>query len=306
MTTGLSDHDLTMKKEPTRTCATTKALIDIIASTKLELIRSTQVFPSGFSDHDLVGCIRNRNHQKFSPKEIKCRDYTRYSVSEINNELSTADWSDFYETNDVNKAWKVFHHIMLNILDRHAPISVKRVKSKPAPWLTPEIKAAMNDRDRQLRKFRRSNLDKDKIEYKHTRNHVNILLRKAKSNYNKAQLRENANDPDKFWKTIKSIYPATAKNNDSIHRFEINGEISSDEKTIANGFKTFFSGIIHSLKSKAIPTADFIWCKPKDINPRTYKTFLPKPATPDEVYGVLKKLRRKEATGSDGLPASFL
>ena len=105
-----------------------------------------------------MGCIHKRNHEKFSPKEIKCRDYTRYNVTEINPELSTADWSDIYETNDVNKVRKVFHQTMLNMFGKHASITVKREKSKPAPWFTPEIKAAMNDRDRQLRKFRRSNL----------------------------------------------------------------------------------------------------------------------------------------------------
>ena len=61
-------------KEPTRTCDTTKTLIDIIASNKPKLIRSTHVFPSGFSDHDLIGCIPKLHHHKFSPKEIKCRD----------------------------------------------------------------------------------------------------------------------------------------------------------------------------------------------------------------------------------------
>ena len=150
-------------KEPTRTCVTTKMLIDIIASTKPKLIWSTQVFPSGFSDHNLVGCICKHNHQKFSPKEIECRDYSQYNFSEINYELSTADWSDIYKTKDINKVWKVFHQIMLNIFDKHAPIIVKRVKSKPDPWLIPEIKAAMNDQDRQLRKCCRTNLDQDKI-----------------------------------------------------------------------------------------------------------------------------------------------
>ena len=239
-------------------------------------------------------CLDSRSSVGLSSFLILC---TYTSLSSTNDFLS--------RPSSIQCLLKAFSNFISRV-SHGAGLDLKRVKSKPAPWLTLEIKAAMNDRDRQLRKFRRTNLVQDKIEYKHKRNHVNILLRKAKSNYNKEQLKENANDPDKFWKTIKSIYPATAKKNDPSHRFEINGEISSDENTIANGFKTFFPGIVHSLKSKGIPLVDFIWCKPKDINPRTYKTFLLKPATPDEVYGILINLRRKKATGTDGLPASFL
>lgn len=152
---------------------------------------------------------------------------------------------------------------MLNKFDKHAPIIPKREKSKPAAWLTPGIKAAMNHRHRQLRKFCKTKSDKDKIKYQHMRKNVKILQRKAKSNYNKELLRVNANDPDKFGKTIKSICHVSAKQTNHIQRFEINGEISSAEKTAANGFKIFFSEVIRSWTSKAIRFVDFIWCKPR-------------------------------------------
>ena len=196
-------------KEATRICDTTKTLIDIIASNKPELIRCTEVLPSDFSDHELIDCIRKLNHLKFQPKEIKCRDYSRYNHQEMNRDILNADWSDFYNTNDVNTALNAFYQIACAIFDQYAPLITKRVKSKPAPWLTPQIKAVMNDRDKLMRKYRKSKSDFDKREYQNKRNRVNILLRKAIADYNKELLMENSNDTDSFWKTLKLLYPVS-------------------------------------------------------------------------------------------------
>ena len=65
----------------------------------------------------------------------------------------------------------------------HAPIITKRVKGKPAPWLNDHIKGQMNDRDRLLRKKRKTKTDFDKNAYRLKQNHVNIILRNAKSSY---------------------------------------------------------------------------------------------------------------------------
>ena len=55
-----------------------------------------------------------------------------------------------------------------------------------------------------------------------------------------------------------------------------------------------------------MPSTDFIRSKPSEMICKTYKTFRFKKVTPTEVYGYLRKLQRKKATGCDGLPASFL
>ena len=109
-------------KDATRICETTKTLIDIIATTNCKYIRSANVFPSGFSDHDLIGCVRKVNHLRFKPKEIRCRDYSRYNPDQLNRDLRDADWSEVYGTNDVNIAWKAFHKIMSTLFDIHVPM----------------------------------------------------------------------------------------------------------------------------------------------------------------------------------------
>ena len=109
-----------MVKDATRTCKIAKTQIDIIASNNCKNIQSINVFPSGFSDHDLIGCIRKVHHLRFKPKEIHCRDYRSYNPGQLDQDLTDADWSGVYDTNDANIAWKAFHKIMSTSIDTHA------------------------------------------------------------------------------------------------------------------------------------------------------------------------------------------
>ncbi len=63
----------------------------------------------------------------------------------------------------------------------------------------------MNERDKVLRKFRKTKAEVDQAAYKEKRNAVNVAVRKAKSSYHGNLLVENAGDPNRFWRTIKSI-----------------------------------------------------------------------------------------------------
>ena len=227
-------------KEATGTCETTRTLIDIIASNNCKNIRFAKVFPSGFSDHDFVGCVRKTNHTKLKPKEIRCRDYKKYNPHHLNLDLLNANWLEVYSTNNVNIAWKTFHKIASTIFNTHAPIINKRVTSKPAPWLTSHIKALMNDRDRLYRKYQKSHLVCDRRAYQDKRNKVNITLRKARNNYNKELLKESSDDPEKFWKTLKRIYATSGKENPPCQSFDSNGEKCTSMKQIAHGFRSFF------------------------------------------------------------------
>ena len=65
----------------------------------------------------------------------------------MNDEIRSSDCSDIYSTHNVTSMCEQLSHILRNVFNRHAPIIKKRLKGKPAPWLNPNNKAAMNERD---------------------------------------------------------------------------------------------------------------------------------------------------------------
>ena len=208
----------------TRITTTTSSLIDIIATTCPHLISSSGVIPLSIGDHDMVVCIRKMHHKKYKPSTITCRNYKKYDQNRLQTILSETSWIELFTSIDVNKACSIFEEKLLMVFDSVAPIMTKRVKGKPSPWLNSEIKAAMNTRDYLLRKYRKSKNEIHHNDYKRKRNEVNKMIRKSKSSHNIRILEETAGNPDKFWRSVKRIYPSKSKSDTKPQSFDINGE----------------------------------------------------------------------------------
>eukprot|EP00795_Rhopilema_esculentum_P007243 gene7243-12925_t len=234
-----------MVEKPTRVAKSSETLIDVILTNNPANMIQTEVIPTSIGGHDMVDCARKLNHSGFKPRNIVCRDYKNYRPEEMNKDLEAIDWSTFYICRNVNEAWSPMKNTLEKLFERHSPKIHKNVRSKPAPWLNTEVKKLMNDRDKLLRKSRRTRAEVDISHYKRKRNEVNIAIRKAKSTYHKDLLRENSANPNKFWKAIKSIYPTKAANaGSSMHSFDLQGENTNDVVKVANGFCTFFTTIV--------------------------------------------------------------
>ena len=77
-----------------------------------------------------------------------------------------APWYLVEAENDPNKAWDIWKQIFIYIADGHAPLKKKRIRGNCAPWITPELKHDMFDRDRLKRVASRSQSDADWTRYK--------------------------------------------------------------------------------------------------------------------------------------------
>ena len=200
------------------TCVTkdSSTLLDIIASNKPNNISHCDTIPASLSDHDMVGCVRKLHHFKYNANIITCRNFSNYDQHALCNELQYHDWKPLYNTNNVNNAWNYFKNVLKTAFDDHAPYIKKKIKGKPCPWLTSAIKSSMNERDNLLRISRRQNTEKKWIAYKRSRNHCTNLIRIAKENYWKEVLKENANNPKSFWKSVKSIVSIKPSKGNSI------------------------------------------------------------------------------------------
>ena len=166
----------------------------------------------------------------------------------------------------------------------------------------------MNERDKLLRKSRKSpHAEFYKTEYKQKRNAVNIAIRRAKASYYKDLLQENSTgDPNKFWKTVKSIYPGKAKSSSNSKVFEIDGKESTDQADISNGFCSFFMNIVASLKQKSILLKNFAWQFPASITKKTESVFKFQFVTNMDVEKIIKSIKRSKATGIDDLPPGLI
>ena len=77
-------------QEATRLTITSSTLIDLIVTTRKDLVSSSGVFPLGISDHHLIYANIRIKNKRPPPKIIKTRDYKRMDINSFRHDLETA------------------------------------------------------------------------------------------------------------------------------------------------------------------------------------------------------------------------
>ena len=95
--------------------------------------------------------------------------------------------------------------LFLEVLDKHAPLQHKKIRTRRAPWITSSIKELISTRNKLKRKAIITNLEIDWLNYQRTRNKVNIELRNAKKDYYSMKTAGDKSNPKEAWKTIISL-----------------------------------------------------------------------------------------------------
>ena len=128
--------------KPARVYNKSATLIDNIL-TKLML-----KLPVGISDkrdHHSQFCISDNSIQRPRPGKQKRGDFSCYSRSKFNSELSDALVSQTNSSDqfDVNTAFSYFYNTLFALVDKHAPlktISNRMNKQFSKPWITSALK----------------------------------------------------------------------------------------------------------------------------------------------------------------------
>ena len=51
-----------------------------------------------------------------------------------------------------NAMWEIWKMLFLHVLDKHAPLQHKRIRTRRVPWITSSIKELINTREKLKRK----------------------------------------------------------------------------------------------------------------------------------------------------------
>ena len=93
----------------------------------------------------IVGNQRLKNKK---PKIIESCNLNKYDKIAFQY-LQQIEWETILSpiANDPNSMAATFQEIFESILNIHAPLRKKRIRPGPAPWLTPETRKLMKERD---------------------------------------------------------------------------------------------------------------------------------------------------------------
>ena len=275
--------------DPTRITQNSRTLIDLFFTSKPELYVSG-VLPIGFPDHSAIFGIRKLHRIPLPPPRIvEARNYKYYDPALFCEDVNSIPWDILELDQTPNDAWQSFKDLFLTAADEYAPVVTRRVRGRSVPWLTPEIKDLMHQRDHQHKKAMSTNKELHWSNYKRLRNAVNTKMRKEKCCYYSSQL-SNDQSSKEMWRTVNKILPKQKKS-----------ASGGSETMSAMNFNKFFSSIAKNLCSVFKDHT-----LPRILAPRVNNDFTLQEVSANFVRHELSKLKSSKATGLDKIPAKLL
>ena len=147
--------------------------------------------------------------------------------------------------------------LILEALNDHAPIKRIKIKSKPNPFISPEIKQLMNTRDAWHKSAIKSGGKLHWNAYRFFRQEVKREIRFAEMEHVRSELRNTNGNTNSIWKIINRVIPK--KNSSSLMTAE-------DSYSLANNFNEFYTNVGPTAAKKASALASEHGLIFQDIN----------------------------------------
>ena len=235
-----------------------RSCLDHITTNCVSKMSKPEVIGLSKSDHLGISIVKSSKEIRSSPKTTKKRIYKNFSKDQFLNEIKEAQerglFEDMFDQNDVDKATEIFTAVFKEILEKHAPLRVIQNRTNYIPYISNDIKEAMDKRDKlKVAASKTGNLD-DFNQYKTERNKVTYMLRNAKKAYFDEKFNDETASSSDIWKTaylllgsFRSCFPS---------QMMISGHLISKPILLATGKNEFFIKKISDLKSEGIIVND--------------------------------------------------
>ena len=160
-------------QEATRQKITSSSLIDLIVTTRKDLVSATSVFPLGISDHNLIYATIRLKNKRPLPIIVKTRDYKRKDIRGFRDDIESAPFHIAFIFNDPDDNLWAWQYLFNDLCDKHAPWKNVKIRSI---WMTSDIRLKMNRRYKLFKGSVSTNYPRKWSAYKKARNNVTSEL----------------------------------------------------------------------------------------------------------------------------------
>ena len=139
-----------------------RSLLDVILVSDPVLVMSSGVLEITRSDHFLVHVVINLRPPKQAPTYMVTRSFWNYKADQFANDIAHIPWDAMNLIHEsVENSLDAFNDLLLACLDDHAPIKTMKIRHKPNPFITEDIRDLMKVRDRLHKRARRTGMRED-------------------------------------------------------------------------------------------------------------------------------------------------
>ena len=199
------------------------AKLDLVLTDEEEYTEALKLAPIAQNDHCCI-LVEGKLCQKSKYTKVKRRLITPERKQDLLANLAATDWNEVICAPSVHSKVNIYHQKITELLDRHCPERVVKVRSDRPPWITSSIIKLITARDEA---FRRGCLS-----YKFLRSLVQKAVRASKRRYINDKLNSDQNSKA-WWDTVKQI--TNNKSTKPIAEYTvIDGERLSNEQLSTN------------------------------------------------------------------------
>ena len=217
-----------------------------------------------------------------------------------------------YDTfSNVNLAYTDLVKKISNTRDSVAPIKELRIKTIPKAGLIMKLRMLSKIRDKNFKKFKKSNLHIDYDFYIEAKYNVKKSIKQRKKEFYETKLTENIAKSKELWKTFKTMGLPSKKGSLTKICLEKDSITNFDDKKNANIFRNFYNSPADDLLNN-LPPAPMRFGLPS-VHQYYEKTLkLPRSnfkfdfISEDYILKFLKNINEDKAAGIDNLSGKFL
>ena len=186
----------------TRVSLTSSTLIDLIVTTRKDLIRGAGSFPLGISDHNLVYASVRLASKRPPLKIVQIRNYKNLNEESFKRDIECTPFHVATIFDDPDDSLWMWSKLFLQIAEVHAPLKKVKVRSHSLPWISNDIRRKMNRRFKLYEEAVKTKDDKLWQDYKSLRNSITADVRRAKAAYFASQVDE-VKTSSAYWRLVK-------------------------------------------------------------------------------------------------------
>jgi len=289
--------------QPTRITPYTKTLIDLCVTNATDHTYRSGVIHTGISDHSMVYMVRKQSTEKTCPRTCQVRNFKHFSEEKFLKDIIGMQWSNIDVNDNPNEMWNKWRDMLMQCIDKHAPVKNKRVSSKKgAPWITSNVIQKMRERD-SLKKEANLSSDTDVwLKYKQARNQTNKAIRQAKREYFENNLDTYKSNPRKMWKLINNLTGRKVGKSTNISEVKVGDTSVTNPNQMADVFNSHFTSIGQKLAS----TIEQSSTSPNEYLIPSKESFAIQPPSEELVCKLLRGIDVNKAVGLDKIPNRIL
>ena len=236
----------------------------------------------------------NQNH-------VNLRDLSQNNINKLKERLNSLNWSEVYDTENVNVSYKAFIDTILlhynTIIPLQNPSRSNYRKIPRSPWINKSLLKCVNRKNTLFHKYKHKPTPESKLKYTRYRNVLTNSLRIAKKIYFAKQFAIYKDDARNTWKVINSVINPNPKH-ESIEKVCVDNAQLKEPSQISEAFNDFFVNIGPNL-ARSIPNPDKTFHHYLN-NKNSFSLFF-EPVAEEEVKDIINNLNTKKAAGFDGV-----